>query len=243
MTRTGSLPTGVATVATSEAYPARHAVRIGLASVVRVCQGPGDLVILEDGAPFTYVAAAMSVGEVAIGTVPSITVRLADVGNVLSDADVAGTLIGSTLTVVEIHWDAGGVQLDPVVLFAGTIAYAKYALQAVEISAARSGSTSAGMVGRIISRLCTYRFQGARCGYSGAGTSCDHTMVACAAYSNINRYGGWPSMPQLGQKFSYTVTTSQPPTQRAGAVSPAPKPPEPPDKISTQKPRKRLLRA
>lgn len=42
---------------------------------------------------------------------------------------------------------------------------------------------------------CPFLFKGTECGYSGAGDSCGKTISACRAYSNVERFGGFPSIP------------------------------------------------
>ena len=46
-------------------------------------------------------------------------------------------------------------------------------------------------------KLCGFRFKGARCGYSGAGTFCDKTLEQCQAYENEARFGGFPYTAKL----------------------------------------------
>ena len=42
---------------------------------------------------------------------------------------------------------------------------------------------------------CSWKFKSAQCGYAGSGTSCNKTFQQCEVYSNILRYGGFPSIP------------------------------------------------
>lgn len=43
---------------------------------------------------------------------------------------------------------------------------------------------------------CQYRmFKDARCGYTGAETTCDKTMSRCKELGNVTRFGGHPSVP------------------------------------------------
>ncbi|MBI1353288.1 MAG: hypothetical protein GC160_03000 [Acidobacteria bacterium] len=41
---------------------------------------------------------------------------------------------------------------------------------------------------------CPWRFKGTACGYVGVGDECDKTTDACIAYSNIHRFGGFPTL-------------------------------------------------
>jgi len=47
---------------------------------------------------------------------------------------------------------------------------------------------------RCLARLCEVDFKGALCGYSGAETSCDHTLARCRALGNSGRFGGSPGL-------------------------------------------------
>ncbi len=53
-------------------------------------------------------------------------------------------------------------------------------------------------------------------------SGCDHRLATCQTFGNSVRFGGWPSLPRIGTKVSYTLTTSQPIAQRIGTVAPAP---------------------
>jgi hypothetical protein len=220
MSRDATLPTGVQAAATAAAYSARHAVRIGLPTPILLCEGPGSLTISAE----TYLESALFVGAVAIGQSPAITVRVPNDANQISEADaVDGSVVGAAVLVYEVKWDVStGAQLSPVKLFAGVVTAVKYDGASAELTCATRASLTAGMVGRVQSRLCTYTFKGARCAYAGATTSCDHTLATCTTLGNQVRFGGWPTLPEIGKKFSYTVTTQQPPTQRAGTLAPAP---------------------
>lgn len=46
---------------------------------------------------------------------------------------------------------------------------------------------------RILKNYCTHTFKDARCAYTGAVATCDHTFVTCRNLSNSSRFGGFPS--------------------------------------------------
>ena len=220
MSRDTTLPTGVQAAATAPAYSARHAVRIGLPTPILLCEGPGTLTISAE----TYLESALFVGAVTVGPSPSITVRVPNDANQISEPDTnANTVRGAAVLVYEVKWDVtSGAQLAPVQIFAGVVTGVKYNSASAELTCTTRAATSAGMVGRVVGRLCSYVFKGTRCGYAGATTSCDHTLATCTALSNQTRFGGWPTLPVIGTKFSYTVTNQQPFAQRAGTVAPPP---------------------
>ncbi len=56
-------------------------------------------------------------------------------------------------------------------------------------------------------------------------SGCDHRLDCCQAFGNSVRFGGWPSLPRIGTKVSYTLTTAQPIAQRVGTVAPPAPPP------------------
>ena len=218
--RDSSLPTGVVTAATAPAYSARHAVRIGLPTPILLCEGPGSLVISAE----TYLESALFVGQINIGPSPSLTVRVPNDTNQVSDPDAtSGDVLGAAVLVYEVKWDIStGAQLDPVQLFQGIVTAVKYNSVSADLTCATLTAATAGMVGRVVGRLCNYTFKGTRCAYAGAGTSCDHTLASCTAFSNQTRYGGWPTIPPIGTKFAYTITDPQGVGQQAGTVAPAP---------------------
>ncbi|HQU34344.1 MAG TPA: hypothetical protein PLB88_08515 [Thermoanaerobaculaceae bacterium] len=221
MTRDTTLPAGVQAAATAPAYSARHAVRIGLPTPILLCEGPGSLVIGGE----TYLESALFVGSIGIGPSPGVTIRVPNDTNQVSDPDAtADGVLGAAVLVYEVKWDIStGAQLDPVQLFEGIVAAAKYNAASADLTCTTRTALTAGMVGRVVGRLCNYTFKGPRCAYSGAGTSCDHTLATCTAFGNDTRYGGWPTIPPIGTKFAYTITQPQGVGQQGGTVAPAPK--------------------
>lgn len=51
---------------------------------------------------------------------------------------------------------------------------------------------------RILRNHCRFRFKSSRCGYAGAETTCDHTLITCRARNNSERFGGAPGVGQSG---------------------------------------------
>jgi hypothetical protein len=110
--------------------------------------------------------------------------------------------------VYEVLWDpTTGAQLNPVLIFSGVINQAQYTAGYADLQCVSrvQGQTTAGMVGRYVGQLCGHVFRGSRCGYAGSETICDRTMARCQALANFQRFGGWPSVPQVGTVFSYKV--------------------------------------
>jgi hypothetical protein len=205
MSRDLSLPTGVVAAATAPAYQARHAVRIAFATPLLLCEGPGAIQVAGE----TYSEGVMTVGAVNVGPTPTVTIRVRNGANEVSavDADSNG-LQNVAVLVYEVMWDpTTGAQLAPVLIFSGVINQAQYTAEYadLQLTSRMPGQSSAGMVGRYVSQLCVLVFKGRRCGYAGSETVCDRTMDRCQALSNFQRYGGWPSVPQIGTVFSYEV--------------------------------------
>lgn len=48
---------------------------------------------------------------------------------------------------------------------------------------------------RLLTNRCRYKqFKNARCGYTGAATSCDRTLIRCRQLGNSARFGGFPGV-------------------------------------------------
>jgi hypothetical protein len=50
---------------------------------------------------------------------------------------------------------------------------------------------------RVFSKICNWVFKDQSCGYVGAETFCDKTYSQCQAYSNTDKFGGFPEVPGL----------------------------------------------
>ena len=218
MSRDTSLPTGAATAAVAPSYVARHAVRIATPTPLLLCEGPGSLVIGGE----TYIESALVIGDVSVAQLPAITIHVPNDTNQISEPDANGDHVRRCAVLVyEVMWDpATGAQLNPVQLFGGRVASVRCSATSAELACKVATSGSAGMVGRIVSRLCGHTFKGLRCAYAGATTSCDHTLATCTALANQARFGGWPSMPTIGTKFSYRIISQRTVTRYAGMVAP-----------------------
>ncbi len=91
--------------------------------------------------------------------------------------------------------------------------------------------------------LGKYPFDSALTG-SGKATICDRRLETCTLYGNQLRFGGWPSMPQIGQKWSYTVANPQPLSDRSGTLASRTRVAQPPVVVTSPTfPRKKLGRA
>ena len=51
---------------------------------------------------------------------------------------------------------------------------------------------------RLLKNNCRWRFKSTDCGYAGASTSCDKTLLTCRALGNSARYGGFPAVGRGG---------------------------------------------
>jgi hypothetical protein len=151
----------------------------------------------------------MTIGAVSVGPTPTVTIRVRNGANEVSAADAdSNGLQDAAVLVYEVMWDpTTGAQLNPVLIFRGVINQAQYTSEHADLQCVSrvQGQTTAGMVGRYVGQLCGHVFRGARCGYAGPETTCDHTMARCQALGNFQRFGGWPSVPQVGTVFSYKV--------------------------------------
>jgi hypothetical protein len=217
MSRDTSLPAGVVTAATAPSYQACHAVRIGFATPLLLCDGPGNLTINGE----TYSEGLISLGGVTVGANPAVTLRVRNGANEVSAVDADGDgLRDVPVLLYEVMWDpATNVQLDPVLLFSGVVNQGQYGGPWADLQCVSrvQGSTGAGMVGRYVSQICGHVFRGARCGYAGPETLCDRTMARCQALANFQRFGGWPSVPQIGTVFKYKVANGTTLADTAGA--------------------------
>ena len=227
MSRDTSLPTGVVAAATAPAYSARHALRIAFATPLLVCEGPGSMVVNGE----TYSEGIVSIGKVQVGPTPTITIRVRNGANEVSavDADSDGARDVAIL-FYEVLWDsATGIQLNPVLIFPGVVDQVQYVggYADLQCTSRAPGQQYAGMVGRYVGQTCGHTFNspavrtagsaGARCGYAGGATSCDHTMATCQALGNFQRFGGFPSVPAIGTLFSYKVKNGTTQSAIAGA--------------------------
>ena len=43
--------------------------------------------------------------------------------------------------------------------------------------------------------FCSWVFKSAECGYDGGEAACDHSLARCKVLENVERYGGFPSIP------------------------------------------------
>jgi hypothetical protein len=164
MTRIGTLPSGVAAAVSEYGYRAKHAVVIGTPTPLRWCDGPTALVIGSD----TYYPGAITPSSVALVGLPSITIRVPNTANEVSQPDAVGTVIKASLKVYEVHWSAAGAQLSEVPLFDGEVVSTACGQDAANIAAKARVAGTAGMVGRPLGRLCFYNWKDGRCGSLGA---------------------------------------------------------------------------
>jgi hypothetical protein len=161
MTRDASLPTGVGTAASAYGYRARHAVVIGTPTPLRWCDGPTALVIGTD----TYQPGAITPSSIALVGLPSITIRVPNSANEVSQPDAEDTVIKTSLKLYEVHWDSSGAQLFEVPLFDGeVVSTTPCGPDTADIGAKARVAGTAGMVGRPVGRLCFYSFKDGRCG-------------------------------------------------------------------------------
>ena len=219
MSRDTTLPTGAVTAAIAPSYVARHAVRIATPTPLLLCEGPGSLVIGGE----TYFESALVIGDVSVAQWPAITIRVPNNTNQISEPDTNGDYVRrAAVLVYEVMWNpTTGSQLNPVQVFSGKVGSVRCSMTTAELTCKTAATGSAGMVGRVVSRLCGYVFKGARCAYGGVITSCDHTLATCTTLANQTRFGGWPTMPTIGTKFCYRLQQQQPFAQRAGTIAPS----------------------
>lgn len=191
MTRTGTLPAGVAAAVSEYGYRARHAIVIGTPTPLRWCDGPTALTIGGN----VYQPGAITPSSIALVGLPSIRVRVLNTANEVSQPDAAGTLIRASLKVYEVHWSAAGAQLSELPLFDGEVVSSDAEGEAADIGAKARVAGTAGMVGRLLGRLCFYTFKDGRCGSLGGysavltrATVAYKQDVATQVASNAPRY-------------------------------------------------------
>jgi phage-related protein len=51
---------------------------------------------------------------------------------------------------------------------------------------------------RMFPNLCRFKFKSTACGYTGAETTCDKTLMRCRELSNSVRFGGFPTIGNKG---------------------------------------------
>lgn len=87
-------------------------------------------------------------------------------------------------------WLGAGMQ----VIFAGRIAGVEVDRDMARLTLRSRVDPRAQLPVRTPGHRCPWRFKGPACGYVGAGDECAKTTAACIAYSNIHRFGGFPTL-------------------------------------------------
>jgi hypothetical protein len=200
-----TLPANVQNAVSTSDYRACLAVEVGTATPIRVNNSPVAVTIGSDSYPPGFLV----LGATTYDDQPAISVRISNGSNEVTSQDLDGTanggVIGKTLTVYEVVFDSTGAQLTADVLYSGVVASLVADAASAELVGTLAELCSAGMVGLISSRLCSYRYGGARCGDTD-GTSCDHTFLGCQGHSNTARFGGFRTMPTLLSRLQYYLT-------------------------------------
>ena len=57
---------------------------------------------------------------------------------------------------------------------------------------------------KVLKDFCPFKFKGVECGYTGALSSCDHTLFQCRLHNNSARFGGEPGITQGGMYINAT---------------------------------------
>jgi hypothetical protein len=106
-----TLPTGVQAAVSTDQYRALLAVEVGAAAAIRVTNSPVAVTIGGN----SYSPGFLVLGVTMYDDQPAITVRIANTGNEVTSQDLDGSagggVIGKTLKVYEVTFDAGGAQL------------------------------------------------------------------------------------------------------------------------------------
>ena len=237
------LPTGVSAAVSTDSYRACLAVEVGLATPLRITDNPAGITI--GGNP--YAAGFLEVGETTLDDSPSVSVRLSNVGNEVTAPDLDGTaqggVIGRTIKIWEVVYDSTGAQLGADTIYSGVVSAFVADSDSAELVGTLAELCTAGMVGLVSSRLCPYRYGGARCNHTTA--SCDKTFAGCTANGNTARFGGFRTMPTLNTRLQFYLTEWAPGSSRFGtqAAASEPTPPvirPPRRKLSTFKPVERV---
>lgn len=223
-----SLPAGVQVAVSTDQYRACLAVEIGTVTPIRVTNNPAGITI--GGNPYT--PGFLMLGQTVYDDQPAISIRIANTGNEVTAQDLDGTpgggLISKTLKVYQVTYDSGGSQLTEEILYSGVVADFVADGVSGELVGTLAELCAAGMVGIITSRLCPYKFKGARCGYGSGETWCDHTYARCTALSNTARNGAFRTMPTLNTRLQYYLTEWVPGAATFGTSVPGSTPNPPP---------------
>lgn len=179
----------------------------GFAEPVRVCSDNVNLTWQGE----TWVAFPFEIEEIteqSTGEVPRVDLRVANVGGVmgayLRDYDNyckanGYTAIDVTIYVVNLAVILANGNADPEVEYqllltqpkAGS-KWATFTLGAPNIYTRRCP------LNRLFKNHCRFKFKDARCGYTGAATSCAKTLAACRTLLNAPRFGGAPGVGKGG---------------------------------------------
>lgn len=214
-----------AEASTSDSYRAAWAVEIALSTPLRYTDLPDGLTIDGD----SYSVRDLEVQELELSNgLPAQRVMLANHDNAISTADLTESLAGVVVTVYEILWSAADEQLDAVERFSGPVVGLLADESTAVIECSSPSLTAEGMIGRVARKHCAHIFKGARCGYSGTATWCDHTIQRCKQLGNSTRWAGLAALaPYRGQVFMWQITGGAASPSIPSVITPPP-PPEPP---------------
>ena len=187
----------------------------GVTEVIRIVDNSENITWQHpsDDAPETWSAFPFQINEISEGTggeIPCVTIQISNVSRAmdvyLQTYDAYIKTNGYTPTTVSIcvvnsKVIAADPDADPEVEHIFELKQPKCDSQwATFILSASNPYTRRFPQNRILRNHCRYKFKGAdgRCGYTGAETTCDHTLIQCRARSNSTRFGNAPGVGQGG---------------------------------------------
>ena len=229
-----------AEVSRSTSYRAAWAVEIATATPLRYTDYPGGLTVGGNA----YAARDLEVQHLDLANgLPAQHIVIANLDNALSAADLTEGLAGLAVVVYEILWSADDEQLDAVERFAGIVTSLVADETSAMLKCASSSLTASGMIGRVARKHCSHVFRGARCGYSGTASWCDHTIQRCKQLGNSTRWAGLTALaPYRGQIFLWQVAAGAA-TPGVAVITPPPAPEPPPPPTPAVRAPRRVLRS
>ncbi len=183
----------------------------GVEEIIRIVSNSENIIWQhpEDSAAETWVAFPFQINEISEGSsgeVPCVTIQVSNISRVMDqylqfyDAYIkANGYSPSTVSicVVNTRVIATYPAAEPEVEHTFELQQPKCDAQwATFVLSAGNPYMRRFPQNRILRNHCRYKFKGddGRCGYTGAETTCDHTLIQCRARNNSIRFGNAPGV-------------------------------------------------
>jgi len=187
----------------------------GLEDVVRLVDNSENITWqhLGDSNPETWVAFPFVINEISdnsSGEVPLVTVQISNVNRILDQyielyysyiMTYGYSPITVSICVINTKVIAANSAADPEVDHFFELKQPKADSEwATFILSANNPYSRRCPQNLILRNHCRYKFKGidGRCGYTGAETECDHTLLRCRELGNSIRFGNAPGVGQSG---------------------------------------------